>query len=155
MPIAIPKNTLILVADGRKMLLLRDQGDGQSINLQTESHDERADQKDRDMKSDMAGQSHSPAGSGLPGGTMGETDYHQQAEDRFAAKVADQMRTMVLAHTFDHLIVIAPPRTLGELRHHWHKEVGRRILFELNKEMTDRPVADIAALIEGHLADAE
>jgi protein required for attachment to host cells len=154
MPSSLPHNTLVLVADGRKMLLLRNHGDSGRIDLQADAHEERHDHKDSDMKSDMAGQSHSPAGSGLPGGTMGETDYHQQAEDRFAAHVADKMKTMVLNHEVDDLVVIAPPKTLGELRHHWHKEVQSRILFELNKEMTDHPIADITALIESHRADA-
>lgn len=149
---SLPQNALVLVVDGRKMLLLRNHGDSNGIDLQTDAHSERGDAKDQDMKTDAAGRSHSPAGSGLPGGTMGESDYHQQAENRFAAQVADQMRTMALAHQFEHLVVIAPPRTLGELRHHWHKEVQNRILVEIDKEMTDRPVADIAAMVQGRIA---
>lgn len=155
MPSSLPHNTLVLVADGRKMLLLRNHGDSGRIDLQTDAHEERRDRKDSDMKTDMAGQSHAPAGSGLPGGTMGETDYHQQAEDRFAAHVADTLRTMVLAHQFEHLVVIAPPRTLGELRHQWHKEVSSRILIEIDKELTDHPIADIVALIERQTTPAE
>lgn len=150
MSLNLPHNALVLVADGRKMLLLRNHGDSSRIDLQTDAHQLRRDHKDSDMKSDMAGRTHSPASSGLPGGTMGETDYHQQAEDRFAAHVAERMKTMVLAHQFEHLVVIAPPRTLGELRHHWHKEIQDRILFEIDKDMTDHPIADIAALIARH-----
>lgn len=86
----LPHDTLILVADGRKALFLRNQGDEQQIDLRTISHREREDRKDSDIKTDAAGQSPAPAGSGLPGGTMDEPDFHQQEEDRFARDLAEK-----------------------------------------------------------------
>jgi protein required for attachment to host cells len=52
---AIPHGALVLVADGRKMLWLRNQGDSDMIDLRTESHDKRPDAMDRDIKSDAPG----------------------------------------------------------------------------------------------------
>jgi protein required for attachment to host cells len=46
-------------------------------------------------------------------------DYHQQEEDRFAAAVAEMLKRRALANEFDSLVVVAPPRTLGELRKHY------------------------------------
>jgi len=46
--------------------------------------------------------------------------------------------------------VIAPPKTLGELRKHYHKEVSSRITGELAKDLTGHPVPDI----EKAIADA-
>ena len=51
----LPNNTLVLVADGRKALFLRNQGDEQQIDLRTASHREREDRKDSDIKTDAAG----------------------------------------------------------------------------------------------------
>ncbi len=149
---SVPNNALVLVADGRKMLFLRNHGDDARIDLRTEAHDERQDRKDSDIKTDLAGQSPAPGGTGLGGGTMGETDYHQQEEDRFAADAAGELKARALRNDFDALVVIAPPKTLGELRKHYHKEVERRIVREINKEMTDRPLPDIEALLEGEAA---
>ena len=36
----LPNNTLVLVADGRKMLFLRNHGDGAQIDLRIEAHRE-------------------------------------------------------------------------------------------------------------------
>ena len=148
----LPNNALILVADGRKALFLRNQGDEQRIDLRTASHREREDRKDSDIKSDASGQSPAPAGTGLPGGTMGEPDFHQQEEDRFARDLAEKINAMALAGQFDALVVVAPARTMGELRPLWHKEVSARILGEHVKEMTDRPIPDIEALLIGEAA---
>ena len=38
--------------------------------------------------------------------------------------------------------MIAPPKALGTLRKELHKEVERRIVLTVNKEMTDRPIPD-------------
>jgi protein required for attachment to host cells len=152
MPTPLPHNALVLVADGRKMLLLRNHGDTAQIDLRTEAHDERDNARDSELKTDLAGQSPAPGNTGLGGGTMGETDYHQQDEDRFAADTADRIKTMALAGSFDALAVIAAPKTLGELRKHWHKEVERRIVEEIAKDMTDRPLPDIEALLTGDAA---
>ena len=148
----LPNNALILVADGRKALFLRNQGDEQRIDLRTASHRTRDDRKDSDIKSDASGQSPAPAGTGLPGGTMGEPDFHQQEEDRFARDLAEKINAMALAGQFDALVVVAPARTMGELRPLWHKEVSARILGEHVKEMTDRPIPDIEALLVGEAA---
>ena len=143
----LPNRTLVLVADGRKLLLLRNHGDEAHVDLRTEAHDEQESRKDGDIKTDQAGQSAGPAGTGMPGGTMGETDFAQQAEDRWAADAGALLRQRVLANDFDNLVVIAAPKTLGVLRKHYHKEVESRLLGELAKEMTDRPIADIEKML--------
>lgn len=143
----IPHNTLVLVADGRKMLFLRNVGQGQQIELHTEDHMERDDLKNHEIKSDAAGAGAQSGGYGRP--AMDETDFHQQDEDRNAAKAADQLRIRALAGDFEALVIVAPPKTLGELRKHLHKEVENRIVLELAKEMTDRPLPDIAAMLMG------
>lgn len=143
----IPNNALVLVVDGRKMLFLRNHGDEQQIDLRTESHDARQDAKDSDMKSDGPGTQGQSFGYGRP--TLQETDYHQLEEDRWAADAADRVNKRALANDFDALAVIAPPKTLGELRKHWHKETERRIIVEMPKEMTDRPIPDIEQMLIG------
>ncbi|MGL5838969.1 MAG: host attachment family protein [Sphingorhabdus sp.] len=146
----LPHDTLVLVADGRKMLLLRNHGDKVHLDLRIEEHDEQTLPKDSDIKSDLAGQSPAPGGTGLPGGTMGEVDYQQQAEDRWAADTASLINRRALRNKLEHLAVIAPAKTMGALRKHWHKEVERRVVMELTKEMTDRPIPDIEAALVGN-----
>ena len=75
------------------------------------------------------------------------TTPHQIQEDRFAAEAADLLRQRALSGDFKSLVVIAPPRTLGELRKHYHKEVESRILDEFHKDLTGCTVDEIEAAL--------
>jgi len=44
---------------------------------------------------------------------------------------------------------------LGVLKKCLHKEVERRIVCTVNKEMSGRPIPDIEALLNGHTAPEE
>lgn len=137
----VPHNACVVVADGRKMLFFRNEGDAAYPNLVVETAEERINPADRDQKSAPAGRSSSPQGASQS--SMGETDFHQQEEDRFAAETADLLKQRALSGDFESLIVVAPPRTLGELRKHYHKEVANRLVGELDKDLTGHPVPDI------------
>jgi len=147
---SIPSRALILVADGRKMLFLRNHGGAAQLDLRMEAHDEQDDPKDREIKSDAPGLTAQMGTFGRP--AMEEVDFHQQAEDEWARNAADLLNRRALANDFDALVIVAPPRTLGELRKHFHKEAERRIVATFNKEMTDRPLADIEDLLAGEAA---
>ena len=144
----LPHNALVLVADGRKMLFFRNHGDENHIDLRTEAHDQREDRKDREIKTDAPGATKQSAGFGRS--TYEETDFHQQEEDRWVKDAADELKARVLRNDFDALAIVAPPKALGVLKDCLHKEVERRIVCTVNKEMTGRPVPDIEALLNGH-----
>jgi protein required for attachment to host cells len=137
---------LVLVTDGRKTLFFRNHGDVNQIDLRTEAHDEREDAKDSEMKSDAPGSIGQSAGhSGRV--AYEETDFHQLEEDRWAKAAAEEINRRALANDFEALAIIAPPKTLGELRKCLHKEAARRVVCEIPKEMTGRPIPDIEKLI--------
>lgn len=136
---------LVLVTDGRKTLFFRNHGDINQIDLRTEAHDEREDAKDSDIKTDSPGTSHQSVGPGRS--SYEETDFHQLEEDRWAKSAAEDVNKRALTNDFDALAIIAPPRTLGELRKQLHKEAARRVVIEIPKEMTGRTIADIEKLI--------
>ena len=141
----IPHNGYVVVADGKKMLLLRNEGDAEYPQLVVERKEQQDNPKNIDHKTDDAGRAHSP-GSGAGG--YEEADFHQLEEDRFAAETADMLKRWALRNDFDSLIVVAPPRTLGELRKHYHKEVEKRISGEIAKDLTGHPVAEIERIIQ-------
>lgn len=147
---AIPHGALVVVADGKKTLYLRNQGDAGLIDLRTESHDQRADPMDRDIKTDAPGAVQQSVGYGRS--TYEEADFHQQGEDRWMKEVADELNRRALRNDFDSLVIVAPPKALGVLRKALHKEVERRIVLVANKEMTDRPIPDIEELLAGEAA---
>ena len=144
----LPHDALVLVADGRKMLFFRNHGDENQIDLRTEAHDQRVDRKDREIKTDAPGITQQSFGYGRS--TYEETNFKQQEEDRWIKDAADELKTRVLRGDFEALAIVAPPKALGVLKKSLHKEVERRIVCTVNKEMSGRPIPDIEALLNGH-----
>ena len=143
----LPNNALVLVIDGRKTLFFRNHGDQNQIDLRTEAHDEREDAADHEMRTDSLGSNAQSGGFGRP--TYEETDFHQLEEDRWAEAAAEKLNKRVLEGDFDALAIIAPPKTLGVIRKKLHKEAAERVICEIPKEMTGRPIPDIEALLVG------
>jgi protein required for attachment to host cells len=140
----VPHDTVVVVADGRKMLFFRNEGDTQNLNLQVEKKVVDDNPSHSDQATDLAGGASSTRGGGQwGGGSMEEVDFHQQAEDRFAAETAALLKKRALANEFESLIIVAPPKTLGALRKHYHKEVTDRLRAEIAKDLTDHPVPEI------------
>jgi protein required for attachment to host cells len=145
----LPHSALVLVADGRKMLFFRNHGDEDLIDLRTEAHDARADRKDQELKTDAAGTVQQSFGYGHS--TYEETDFQQQEEDRWIKDAAEQLKKRALRNDFSALAIVAPPKALGYLKKNLHKEVQRRIVCTINKEMSSRPIPDIEALLAGEM----
>ena len=119
----IATDTLVLVTDGRKMLFLRNEGDTEHMNLQVETKRRRDDSPERDLGTDEPG---SVFQSGSPGrSSYEETDFHQLEEDRWVHEAADLVNSRALKNDFDELVIIAPPKALGELRPKLHKETEK------------------------------
>jgi protein required for attachment to host cells len=144
----LPHNALVLVADGRKMLFFRNNGDENQIDLRTEAHDARHERKDREIKTDAPGTTKQSFGYGRS--TYEEPDFQQQEEDRWSKDAADDLKARELPRDFEPLAIVAPPKALGVLKKCLHKEVEKRLVCTVNKEMSGRPIPDIEALLDGH-----
>jgi protein required for attachment to host cells len=125
--------TIVAVADGEKLTLYRNGGSETAPHLVA-------------IGSPGVGDHVSDAGSRHHGGAANPSD-RQLDEDGFAAATAGVLNTMALTNEIDALVVIAPPKTLGELRKHWHKVLAAKIVGELGKEMTGASVTEIAAML--------
>jgi len=71
------------------------------------------------------------------------------AEDAHAIAVVDWLNTQVLEHRIEHLVLIAAPRTLGEMRRHYHRQLQQVLLGELAKDLAGRNGSDILAALRG------
>lgn len=142
----VPHNTFVVVADGQKMLFFRNEGDSEFLKLEVERKREQELGADRDLKTDSPGRTFDASG-GAGRSAYEETDFHQLEEDRFAAETAEMLKKRALRNDFESLIIVAPPRTLGELRKHYHKEVEKRLAGEIAKDLTGHPVTEIEKII--------
>ncbi len=69
-------------------------------------------------------------------------------EDGHAMSVAQALNNWALKNKFEKLVVIAAPKTMGELRKHWHKEVEGAIIGEITKTLTGHSTEDIIRTID-------
>lgn len=141
----LPHNTLIAVADDAKLLLLRN-GDAANPALEIVEHETERHAATHDQGTDRPGKGHNSQGHGRS--AVAQTDWHQLGEDRFAVHAADLLGRLATDGWAEHIVVVAPPKTLGEMRKHYGKAVETRILGEMHKDLTGFPVDQIAA----HLA---
>jgi protein required for attachment to host cells len=138
----IPHDAFVFVGDGRKALFLRNDGNEKSLNLKTEcvfiednppTHAQGTDRPGRISKGAQTGRR----------SAVEATDWHDIEEHHFARKVAAAMELSVRSRKIKTLIVVAPPRTLAELRHAFHDDVKERIVAEINKDLTKHPIGEI------------
>jgi protein required for attachment to host cells len=141
----VPAEALVVVGDGEKALFLRNKGDPPEIQLEVESilgHDNPAT---HEQGTDKPGRVAASAGTARS--AMDETDWHQLGEERFAVDIANILYRLAHANQFEALVVIAPPKVLGNLRKAFHKEVVDRISGELPKDLTSHPLPEIERLL--------
>ena len=128
----ISTGTLVAVVDGEKLALFHNTGH-QSVELTPRPTPDIAERA-----SGAAGRISSGA----------NPDNDTQAEDGFAMGVADELNKLVLNHKVEQLLVIAAPKTMGQLRKGWHKETAARVVGEISKDLTGHSPEQIAAAIE-------
>ena len=133
----LKKGALVAVVDGEHLKLFKNTGDAGSLKL--------TEQPTGDVSTDNMGS------GGRHQSSSANPSDSQQDEDSFAAGTAALLNKRVLDGKIDHLIVVAAPRTLGELRKHYHKEVSERLTGEIDKTLTGHPIPDI----EKALVDAD
>lgn len=136
----------VVVCDGAKALILENVGDATFPNLKTREVHEQSDARTSEIGTDAPGRSYNSVGSARS--AMEQTDFHDQAEQRFLCELAKRLDAAVLSGETKALIMVAPPRALGVLRHAASEHLRNAIRVEVDKDYVKLPVHEI----EKHLA---
>lgn len=144
--IRIPHNAFVFVGDGRKALFLRNDGDEKFPNLRTEQVFIDENPATHEQGADRPGRSFSSVGNGRS--SVEQTDWHDLEEHRFAREIAAVLAKVIRERNIEALVVVAPPRTLADLRAAFHADVKKIIIAEVDKDLTKHPLIEI----EKHLA---
>ena len=129
----IPSGASVAVADGETLNMFRNDGDEANPSLV------KMPATDVNTGNKGSGGRHNSS-SANPAGT-------QLTEDNFAAGIADQLNQKVLLGKISDLIVIAAPRTLGELRKSYHAKLSVILVGEIAKDLTGHSIQDIEKTI--------
>jgi len=136
----------VVVCDGAKALVLQNFGNRANLKLKTREVYQQPDLKTRELGTDKPGRT---AMAGGPRSAMEPTDWHDQEEQRFLAKLAARLDKAVLGGETPSLVVVAPPRAIGMLRRQFTSHVRQAIRAEVEKDYVKMPLEEI----ERHLAD--
>jgi len=130
----LPHATVVALVDGHNFSLWRNSGtEARPILVELESP--RLDNRN-----------HSGGGHRSSPGNHADTLV---AEDAHASAVVQWLNDEVLDHEITDLVVIAAPRTLGEMRRHYHKQTERALLREVAKDLSGRKGPEILAALRG------
>jgi protein required for attachment to host cells len=141
----IPADALVLVADGRKALVLSNRGDSAYPDLRLETASESApNPPSREQGRERPGRVHSSVGDARS--AVETADPHDRSEAEFAKETAAGFERLARDRAGSKIIVVAPPRTLAELRPAL-AAISDRIVAEIAKDLTNRPVHEIEAAL--------
>lgn len=144
----IPHNACVIVGDGRKALFFRNEGTQIAPRLKTEQVLLNDNPPTREQGSDQPGRSFASVGARRS--SVEQTDWQEIGEQRFARTIADALENLARDRDIPGFVIVAPPRTLAELRRLISSSVKDRIIAEIDKDLTGHPVGDI----ERHLSAA-
>lgn len=129
----LPHGTVIALVDGKKFELFHNTGNEAQPELTA------MDTPKLDEHNKGAG-AHHYSSAGNPTG-------HLLDEDAHAAAVAAWLNHQAITHKLENLVIIAAPRTLGELRLHYHTQLKFVLLAELSKDLVGLKGPEIVAAL--------
>lgn len=137
-------NTRVLVTDGGRATVFRNAGQVGKPNLEQFKSYHQDNPPTHEQGADKP-----PSGNNAQGArsSIEQTDFHQQAEDRFVAQIAADMEADLRAGEFSELIVVAPPVALGVYRKVASAQLQKATLMEINKDLTKHVPADVAEIV--------
>ena len=123
----IPHDAYVAVANGEKFLLMRNSGQPLEPKL------EKVQDLDLLLTNFSAGVRHQdPAGQ-----RSGSSDIDELAH---GAAIAEWLNDKALKNDLGQLVVAADPRTLGQIRQHYHKQTQALVVGEVAKDLTNLPI---------------
>ena len=129
----LPSGATVAVADGEKLNLFRNTGPETDLKL---------------IALEAAAVKSDNHGSGVRHHNSSANPDHGQAdEDSHSAGVAEMLNAQVLAGNIKHLLVIASPKALGELRKHFSKQLSGVLVGEIAKDLTGHSMNDVEKAI--------
>ena len=155
--------TWILVFDGGKRLLFEDIGFPDAPHLKLRADSEIDLPPDRELHRDRPGRlttsRYRPIGGSADktGGAMEPNDRHQQLEKRFVRNTAHLISKRSRSNAFQRLVLLAPPRAMGEFKRALGEAEKKCVVAELQGDYVNAPTIDIeraylAAMARGHSA---
>jgi protein required for attachment to host cells len=139
--VVVHNGAWVLVGDGRKALFFINKGSRDLLDLRVVETRIDENPATRDQGTDRPGRAFASVGGARS--AVGDTDWHDVEEERFARAIAERINAGAEANEFSEIVIVAPPKTLGEIRKDLSKKAQGKVAGELGKDLTRHPLADI------------
>ena len=140
--IRLPHRAVVFVGDGRKALFLLNEGTALEPRLEVARVFEDENPPTHEQGSDRPGRARS--GIATSRSAMEQTDSHDIEKHRFARTVASALNSLLQQSRAEQVVIVAPPRTLADLRRSFSPAVEKLIVAEIAKDLTGLTVSDIS-----------
>jgi protein required for attachment to host cells len=131
----------IAVCDGRKAIILENEGDAEYPTFAVREVMEHASLANRDLDSDKPGRVWESATTARS--AIEPVDHHDLDEQAFLSEVSDRLDALLAANQLQHLIMVAPPRALGVLRKLYSPALRGAIRAEVDQDLVKVPVGEL------------
>ena len=146
-----PVTTWILVADGARAQIFVNRGPGKGLEASDRPELTAAHPPSSEIGSDRPGRTHDRYGPARHAMTP-HVDWHQFEKTKFAKEVAGLLNRAGEEKAFDRLVLVAPPKALGDLRAALGKRVSGLVTGELSKDLTHVAIRDLPGHLENTIA---
>ena len=140
--IRLPHRAVVFVGDGRKALFLLNEGTVVEPHLKVQRVFEDVNPPTHEQGSDRPGRALS--GVEPNRSTVEQTDWHDIEKHRFARIVASALNSLLQQSRAEQVVIVAPPRTLADLRQSFSPAVEKLIVAEIAKDLISLTVSDIS-----------
>lgn len=140
----LPHDAWVVVADGEKHLMLRNNGDDELMDLRVHGVEERDIAPNAAIGTERPGRFPQQAGRRE---TVEQTDWRRIEKEAFAAELAKEINAAAARQAFPSLVVIADPRTLGALRPHLSKPAQALLAAEITADLAHATIPTIEAQV--------
>jgi protein required for attachment to host cells len=137
----IDHGMMVVALDGRKMVILRNEGDARYPALEVISHCEADNPRTAEQGTDRPGRTFSSVGPRRS--ALDEPDIHDNRERDFVSSAAKSVGRYGLSSDVKY-VVLADPATLGRFRKCCEPAIAKRIVAELPRNMVHRSAEEIA-----------
>lgn len=141
------RTTWILVADGERARIFENDGSDSSLQRAIPHDMVHPNPPTHQQGADRPGRVHESVGPGRS--AMGDTDWHRHEKEKFAREMVRKLDEARTQNRFDRLIVVAPPRILGDLRQLMPDPLKKMVDAEIDKDLT----AEAEHALESRLAE--
>jgi protein required for attachment to host cells len=146
-----PIRTWVVIADAARARVFETRGRGTGLTALDDMALDTELLPNRDLRSDRPGRSFESVGH-TRHAIESSSDPHREQKRQFARRIVDAVEARQATKSFDRLVLVAPPVTMGDLRAALPAKVKAAVAAEVVADLTNTPVRELPAHLSAYIA---